>query len=132
MRNTFQTPLNCNILAIKSAFNSLNSGLVLFTDKGNLIDFSLKSCQGVSSIFMSGQSTPNDTSFGRETSRLIAQRGKQGEVSLNSKVSLVKTPSLTNMISSIEISRFIDSGGKTQLCFIDDTKMTVDLSDLVY
>lgn len=117
---------------MKSVFNSLNSGLVLFTDRGHILDFSLKTMQVVSTMSVSGSSAMNDTSFGRDTSRLHLSKAKQGDTSVVSKQTLNRMPSLSIMLNSTDVSGFIDQGEKNELCFIDDNKVTVSFCQTVY
>jgi hypothetical protein len=131
-RNKHSSPLNFRILALKCVFNSQNSGLLVFTDKGTVLDFSIKRMQPVSSlnIFTSGDlldtsgiKEPNSPTGLNASSTL---KSKSPDVLVNAKpqqsTKMYNSAALWNLS---QIAWFIDSGGKNQICFLEDYKLVV-------
>jgi hypothetical protein len=112
-------------MEISWVFNSVESGIVLFTDRNSIIDFSSRQMKPISSLGMDLVSNPNDVSFFKEAND-NTQKNSKGDVSFSLKQPIIKKMnSITNIGSNIEASCFIDILGKHQLVFMEDNKISV-------
>jgi hypothetical protein len=129
LRKRLQVPLGCRILEMSCVFNSVESGLVLFTDKGSILDFSSKHMKPISSLTLAGGLTTADVSFSKEMAE-ASQKGRKADTSFTGRHPVVqKSHSMTNLSQITDVSIFIDSLGKHQLVFLEEGKLSVTSLD---
>lgn len=124
VRKKLQVPLGCRLIEMACVFNSVESGMILFTDRNMILDYSSKQMQPISSLGLDTIVNPNDASFIKDP--LDTTNKGKGDSSFSGKPQILrKAASMNIQTSNIEASSFIDLLGKHQLVFLEGNKVSV-------